>query len=131
MAEVRGASEPTYRFRHALIQDATYKSLMKDQRRRLHAKAAWPLEDASSDRLDEAAAVLGQHYALAGETERAAHFLSLAADHAADAFANEEAITSARHALELLGPGAGASSARAAGNVGKIGTPPLAGRTLR
>ena len=47
LAEVRGASEPTYRFRHALIQDATYKSLMKDQRRRLHAKAAWALEDAS------------------------------------------------------------------------------------
>ncbi|HXW80559.1 MAG TPA: AAA family ATPase [Acidimicrobiales bacterium] len=121
LAEVPGTSEPTYRFRHALIQDAAYKSLMKDQRRRLHAKAAWALEEAASDRLEEVAAVLGHHYALAGDTQRAAHFLALAVDHAADAFANEEAITSARRALELLASGDGALSARAAAMWEKLG----------
>ena len=77
------------------------------QRRRLHARAAWGLEEASAGRLEEVAGVLGRHYALAGETERAAHYLELAGDRAAAAFANEEAIASYRWALELVGAGAG------------------------
>jgi class 3 adenylate cyclase/tetratricopeptide (TPR) repeat protein len=121
LAEVQGSAEPTYRFRHALIQDAVYKSLMKGQRRRLHAKAASALEEAAANRVEDAAAVLGHHYALAGETERAAHFLALAAVHAADAFANEEAITSARCALELLQPESGKRSARAGAIWEKLG----------
>ena len=121
LAEVRGGAEPTYRFRHALIRDAAYKNLLKDQRRRLHAKAASFLEESSWGRLEEAAAVLGHHYARAGETERAAHYFTLAADHAAGAFANEEAITSVRQALELLRPGSRALSTRAAALWEKLG----------
>jgi tetratricopeptide (TPR) repeat protein len=121
LAEVPGAAEPTYRFRHALIQDATYRSLMKGERRRLHAKAASALEDAPPDRVEDTAALLGHHYALAGDTERAAHFLALAADHASNAFANEQAINSTRRALELLEPSYGKRSARAAAIWEKLG----------
>jgi len=54
------------------------------------------------DRLDEVAAVLGHHYAMAGETERAVHYLEVAADHAASVFANDEAIALYRKALGLV-----------------------------
>ena len=94
--------EPAYRFRHALIQEATYRGMLRGQRRQLHARAAWGLEAASADRLEEVAAVLGHHYAMAGETERAVHYLEVAGDHAASVFANDEAIASYRHALEIV-----------------------------
>jgi len=45
-------------------------------------------------RLEEVAAVLGHHYAAAGETERAVHYLEVAGDHAASVFAIDEAVAS-------------------------------------
>ena len=48
--------------------------------------------------------MLGHHYAVAGETERAAHYLELAGDHAASAFANDEAIASYRYSLAVVSP---------------------------
>ena len=56
--------------------------MVRSQRRRLHARAAWGLEAASAERLEEVAAVLGHHYAAAGEHERAVHYLEVAGDHA-------------------------------------------------
>ena len=114
LSELRERPEPTYRFRHGLIQEATYQGLLRAQRRRLHARAAWALEKASAGHLEAAAGVLGHHYAMAGEPERAAHYLGLAGDHAASVFANEEAIASYRWALELLGGDPGPPVSRAA-----------------
>jgi predicted ATPase/class 3 adenylate cyclase len=102
LVELRKLPEPLYRFRHALIQEATYKGLLRDQRRDLHARAAWGLEEAAAGRLEESAGVLGHHYAMAGEVDRAVHYLELAGDQAAKAFANDEAISSYRYGLALL-----------------------------
>jgi class 3 adenylate cyclase/tetratricopeptide (TPR) repeat protein len=102
LREVRQLPVPVYRFHHALIQDATYGGMLRSQRRELHARAAWGLEMASAGRLKEVAAVLGHHYALAGETERAIHHLEVAGDHAASVFANDEAIASYRQALTMI-----------------------------
>ena len=101
LTEVRQGPELAYRFRHALIQEAIYGGMVREQRRQLHARAAWGLEAASLDRLEEVAAVLGHHYAAAGETERAVHYLEVAGDHAASVFANEEAITSFRAGMKI------------------------------
>jgi len=90
-----------YRFRHALLQEAIYLGLLRAERRDLHARAAAALAAASSDRLPEVAAVLGRHYAAAGDAEQAVRYLELAGDHATDAFANEEAIASFRAALAV------------------------------
>ncbi len=49
------------------------------------------------------AAVLGRHFAAAGEEERAIHYLDLAGDHAAQMFANEEAIALYRQVLAVAG----------------------------
>jgi len=95
------AAASRYRFRHALLQEAVYLGLLRAERRDLHARAAAALAAASSDRLPEVAAVLGRHYAAAGDAEQAVRYLELAGDHATDAFANEEAIASFRAALAV------------------------------
>ena len=64
-------------------------------------RAAWGLEAASAGRLVDVAAVLGYHYAKAGEMERAVHHLVVAGTHAAAHFANAEAIASYRNAIEI------------------------------
>ena len=91
----------TLRFRHALIQEATYLGLLRAERRRLNARAAAAVEAASHDRLPEVAAVLGQYYAAAEDAERAVRYLEMVGDHATDAFANYEAISSFNAALAM------------------------------
>jgi class 3 adenylate cyclase len=103
LVEVPGQPEPRYRFRHALIREATYGGLLRSQRRQLHARAAWDLETRAAGRLDEVAAVLGNHLAAAAQGERAAHYLELAGDRAARIFANDEAIALYRQALAVIG----------------------------
>ncbi|MGD0701912.1 MAG: AAA family ATPase [Trebonia sp.] len=113
--EPHESTGPVFRFRHALIQEATYLALLRAERRDLHARAARALEAAASGRLPEVAAILGRHYATAENADRALHYLELAGDHATDAFANEEAIASFREALAVtgqVGDGAAADAVR-------------------
>jgi DNA-binding SARP family transcriptional activator len=101
LRQVTAKPEPIYRFRHALIQDAVYNGLLGAERRLLHGRAAWALEAAAGERTEEVAAVLGRHFAAAGETARALRYYEQAGDHATDAFANDEALASFRAALAL------------------------------
>jgi class 3 adenylate cyclase/tetratricopeptide (TPR) repeat protein/two-component SAPR family response regulator len=111
---VAGAREPTLAFRHALIQEAIYNGLLSAERRQLHGRAARALEAGSTGRIEEVAAVIGSHFAAAGETGPALRYLVMAGDHATDAFANDEAISSYRAALAVAGDqGAGAGLADA------------------
>ncbi|HTW10910.1 MAG TPA: AAA family ATPase, partial [Acidimicrobiales bacterium] len=102
LAEVPGSAGSLYRFRHALIREATYGGLLRSQRRQLHIRAAWELEARSEGRLDEVAAVLGGHFAAAGQADRAAHYLELAGDRAARMLANDEAIDLYRQVLAAI-----------------------------
>ena len=102
LTEASGQGELSYRFRHALIREATYNGLLRPQRRQLHARAAWSLETSAEDRLEDVAAVLGRHFAAAGEGERAVHYLEMAGDHARRLYANEEAIAAYRDALAVI-----------------------------
>jgi class 3 adenylate cyclase/DNA-binding SARP family transcriptional activator/tetratricopeptide (TPR) repeat protein len=111
LAEAGNQPELFYRFRHALIRDATYSGLLRSQRRLLHARAAWHLEANAADRLEDVAAVLGRHFAIAGEPDRAIHYFELAGDNAVQIFANEEAIVSYRQALAVMSEGRGPSEA--------------------
>jgi class 3 adenylate cyclase len=104
LVETGQVPEPTYRFRHALVQEGTYKLLLREERCHLHARAAWGLEAATTGRLEEVAGILGHHFAMAGEEERAGAYLVMAGDGAANVFANEEAVASYRYALDVLSP---------------------------
>ena len=54
--------ELEYLFRHALIQDAAYRSLVKADRRALHRAVGEMLERAYPDRIDELAPLLARHF---------------------------------------------------------------------
>ncbi|HET7421574.1 MAG TPA: hypothetical protein VFL27_14445 [Candidatus Dormibacteraeota bacterium] len=81
-----------YLFKHALVQEAAYASLLKQDRRALHKAAAAAILAQHPDRERELASVLGMHFENAGENSRAAEYLLTAGDHALERFANREAV---------------------------------------
>ncbi|HKZ86044.1 MAG TPA: hypothetical protein VJ793_20610 [Anaerolineae bacterium] len=93
--------ELEYLFQHALIQDAAYSSLVKQDRRLLHQTVAESLERMYPDRVEELAAVLAQHFDAAGDAVRAVKYLTLAGQDAARRYANPEALALFTRALAL------------------------------
>ena len=98
------AMEPEleYIFGHVLVQDAAYGSLLRDQRRELHARVAAAIEQLYPDRLPELAGVLALHWERAGDPARAGEYLVRAGDNAAERFANREASDEFSRAFGLL-----------------------------
>ena len=90
-----------YLFRHVLVQDAVYASLLQNDQKRLHREVGEALEWLYPDRLDELASTLAHHYKIAGDHARALQYFQRAANAALDSFANKEAETHFRSALAL------------------------------
>lgn len=67
--------ELEYLFRHALVQDAAYESLLKQERRSLHRIVGEAVEEMYPERATELAAVLAMHFEEAGDTDRAIRYL--------------------------------------------------------
>ncbi len=111
LTEVRRVPEPVLRFRHALIQEAIYRGLLRNERRQLHARAAWGIEAASGRRPEEMAAVIGHHFAMSGESDRAVHHLELAGKYAAARFAVDEAVSLYRKAIAIADEDRGSQGA--------------------
>ena len=99
------APELEYLFRHVLIQDAAYESLLRQERRALHAQVAEVLIALYPDRREEQAAVLAHHFERAEDRPRAIEYLALAAERARARFARHEAVDFARRAVALLPDG--------------------------
>jgi adenylate cyclase len=59
-------------FRHPLIQEVAYRSLLHDHRRKLHSKVAQAIEALFKDRAEEQASLLAYHLEQAGENLKAA-----------------------------------------------------------
>jgi len=114
LAAVRPELE--YLFRHALVQDAAYGSLLKQERRQLHGLVGDALERLFPDRREELAPVLAMHYEQAGETDRAIDCLVDAGRQARAKNAIVEAYNAYDHAASLAGseaPVAGLDAAEA------------------
>ena len=94
---------PIYTFKHALVQDAAYQSLLRSKRQQLHARIAEVLEDRSLDVGETGPEVLARHLTEAGLAERAIPYWRRAGELAAGRSANVEAIAHLGKALELLG----------------------------
>ena len=94
--------ELEYLFRHALVQDAAYASLLKQDRRALHRHAAETLLAFYPDRVRANAAVIALHFERAEEPEPAATHYLIAGDHALERFANREALAAFERVLALL-----------------------------
>jgi predicted ATPase len=89
----RGASPAaTYTFKHALVQDAAYQSLLKSRRQHLHARIAKMLEHRFPERSDTEPELLAHHHAAAGDMGKAFHYWLEAGHRAAERSAHLEAI---------------------------------------
>jgi len=100
----RLGEEAMYMFRHALTQDATYQSLLLKQRREMHLQVAQAYEELFAHRLDEFAPVLGLHFALAGERDKAVFYLRQAAKFQMTRYAYAEVTQNLELALTLFKP---------------------------
>ncbi len=95
-------AEDTYRFRHALVQDAAYQSMLRSTASRWHGQIAEVLEEKYTETVAREPEILGHHYWRAGNYSSAEVKLMSAARQALDHSANVEAITHLKHALECL-----------------------------
>ncbi|MEA2400402.1 MAG: hypothetical protein QOK00_805 [Thermoleophilaceae bacterium] len=91
-----------YEFRHALIRDAAYESLLRRSRVQLHRLVASVVEEQFSERVATEPELLGHHLALGGEPLRAAGHFEAAGRRAAASAALAEAAAHYRHGIELL-----------------------------
>ena len=99
----RGAPpDATYSFKHALVQEAAYNSLLKSRRQQLHARIAQALEEQVPDIAANRPEVLARHSTDAGLTEKAVGYWHRAGQLAAERFAHKEAIAHHTRGLELL-----------------------------
>jgi len=98
------AADAPYNFRHALIQDAAYGTLLRVDRKHLHRLVGETLEALYPENLPELALTLGRHFAEAGEAARALPYYTQAATRALAGGANVEAAAAYRAALDLAPP---------------------------
>lgn len=84
--------ELEYLFRHALVQDAAYGSLLKNDRRQLHQNVGEALERLYPQQRDELAATLALHFEKAEQHDKAVHYFQRAGELASEGFANAEAL---------------------------------------
>jgi ABC-type oligopeptide transport system substrate-binding subunit/class 3 adenylate cyclase len=94
--------QPEYRFRHALIQETAYRTLLAEQRTRLHRRAAEWLEARYAGREGEVLGLLAYHWLRAEDEAKAADYLLRAGDKARLEYALDEAIEHYRDLLPLL-----------------------------
>jgi tetratricopeptide (TPR) repeat protein len=84
--------EPAYVFKHAVIQDVAYNSLLLQRRKELHRAVGAAIEELYRDRLAEHYAELSYHFTRGEDWSRAMAYSTLAGDQATHSFANAEAV---------------------------------------
>ena len=98
--ERRRLPELEYLFTHALVQEATYGSILRQRRLELHRRVGECIERLFPERLDEFYGLLAHHYGQAEDWPKAHEYLLKAADEAGRIAANAEALGYYRRALE-------------------------------
>ena len=100
---VRGTPpQSSYIFKHALVQDAAYGTLLRSRRQRLHARIAATLEDRFPEIVLAQPALLAQHCAAAGLAEQAVAYWLKAGQQALARSAMAEAVAQLRKGLDVL-----------------------------
>jgi predicted ATPase len=93
-----------YTFKHALTLEVAYNSVLSERRRMLHERAGAAIETLYAANLDDHANELAHHYSRSANAEKAAEYLSRAAQQALDRSAFTEALDHLMSALERLKP---------------------------
>jgi predicted ATPase len=94
--------QATYTFKHALIQDTAYASLLKSMRQQYHQHIAQVLEEQFPDTVDQQPELLAHHYTEAGLNAQAVRYWHTAGQRASERSAHVEAIAHLRQGLALL-----------------------------
>lgn len=94
--------EGFYTFKHALVQEAIYTTMLKRQRQTLHGLAATAVENSQFWLAEDQAQLLAYHYSRSRHPLKAVPSLLKMADEAAQRFANETAVQNYRQVLVLL-----------------------------
>src|SRR5947208_7216690 len=84
--------EPAYIFKHAVIQDVAYNSLLVQRRKELHRAVGYAIEDLYADRLTEHYEELAHHFQHGEEWAKAFEYLVRSGNRAKDAYANDTAL---------------------------------------
>jgi class 3 adenylate cyclase/tetratricopeptide (TPR) repeat protein len=101
---VYGAGSGTqFTFKHALIRDAAYESLLRRDRRDLHAAVASTLLRASGNNIQAEPELLAHHYTEAGSTSEAIKYWGIAARRSLQVSANAESLAHVTRGLKLIG----------------------------
>ena len=108
-------AQPNYRFKHALIQDAAYDSLLKSRRQALHRRVAELLRD-QPERAAAEPEVIAHHFTEAGLDDLAIEWWGKAGDQALHRSAFQEAIAHLGKAIAMADKAAGAALKPAAGD---------------
>src|SRR4051794_24693721 len=95
-------SDASYTFKHALVRDAAYQSLLRSRRQQLHAKIAEALEERFPEVTQAEPELLARHCAEAGLAKRSVDYWRRAAELAVDRSANLEAVAHCEQAEAQL-----------------------------
>ncbi|MBN1873917.1 MAG: tetratricopeptide repeat protein [Anaerolineae bacterium] len=91
-----------YLFKHAILRDVTYQTVLLEQRRMYHGRVAQWLEANAGERLDEYLGLIAGHYELSAEPVKAVAYLSRLGTNARAVSAYQDAIAAFTRALALL-----------------------------
>ena len=91
-----------YAFRHHILHQVTYDTVLKRIRRELHGKVANWLASFTGLQACEFLSITAEHYERAGDTANAAEYHARAAEHARQRFAHDAALAHVHRALALL-----------------------------
>ena len=94
--------ELEYIFKHALMQEVAYESLLHKKRKELHARIGQAIENLYQDRLEEFYEVLAHHYSKGESLEKAYEYLRLSGKKAASSYSLWEAFHYYREAINML-----------------------------
>jgi class 3 adenylate cyclase/predicted ATPase len=94
--------QATYLFKHALIQDAAYQSLLKSTRQQYHRQIAQVLEEQFTEFKEAQPELVAHHYTEAGLIAQALPYWQQAGERASQRSAYEEATSHLTKGLELL-----------------------------
>lgn len=89
-------------FKHALVQDAAYSTLLRGQRQELHARIARSIEQRFPELVEGEPEILAHHYTQAGLADQAISYLARAGRRALDQSAMVEAASQLSKALVLI-----------------------------
>ena len=103
LAQLQSAFDQTqeYAFRHHLLHQVTYGTVLKPDKREGHHRAALWLQARSAGREAEMASQMAEHFERAGVTDRAIHYWTQAAEDASRRQADKAALAHAERALAL------------------------------